>query len=267
MKDYNWNIDKLEKQALANQDFDDYVLKQSKILTYKNLKVLDIGCSNGFKTNLLFGKYKNIEKVVGIDIDDKAIMEAKEKYEDNKYTFELKDIDQLDTNNKYDIIYLSYVLQHLKEPKQYLKKLKNMLTDRGIIIIKVPDDSFKLCYPDKEDLLNKIFKLYEDKIINKQNITKYTDRHIGKKVFSYLKENNYQNVKLYYNITDTLNMTCDEKLKLFNSSIYFRNAEKKTNVNEKVKNEMNELLNKLKEKFKQENFYYVMTVLYYTAKK
>lgn len=188
----NWNIEKLERQAISNQNFDDFILKQSNILNYSNLKVLDIGCSNGFKTQMLFDKYENIDKIVGIDIDDKAIDVAKIKFADNKkYSFKQKSIDDLDFEEKYDIIFLSYVLQHLQNPKLVINKLKNILTDRGVLIIKVPDDSFKLCYPDDEKLLNRIFELYENDIMKKQNITKYTDRHIGKKVFKYLKQSGY----------------------------------------------------------------------------
>lgn len=264
----NWNLEKLERQALSSQDFDNFVLNQSGMLNYKGLKVLDIGCSNGYKTEMLFDKYDNIEKVVGIDIDENAINEAKEKFaNNNKYVFELKNIDDLDLKQKYDIICLSYVLQHLENPRQTLDKLRNLLTDRGVLIIKVPDDSFKLCYPDEEDVLNKIFILYENKIMHKQFTTKYTDRHIGKKVYSYLKETGYNNIKLYHNITDTVNKTLEDRRKLFKSSIYFRTASNKTNVDESVKLEMENLLNKMSEKFEDDNFYYTMTVLYYIAGK
>ena len=50
--DNNWNLKKLKKQAIRNQNFDNYVLNQSGILGCDNLKVLDVGCSNGFKTKL-----------------------------------------------------------------------------------------------------------------------------------------------------------------------------------------------------------------------
>lgn len=56
----NWNLNKLEKQAIGNQHFDEYVLNESRILRYSDLKVLDIGCSNGFKTKMLFDQYDNI---------------------------------------------------------------------------------------------------------------------------------------------------------------------------------------------------------------
>lgn len=264
----SWNLNKLEKQAIGNQHFDEYVLNESRILKYSDLKVLDIGCSNGFKTKMLFDKYDNIVQIVGIDIDEHAIKEAKINFQENKkYRFELKSIDDLNDDSKYDIINLSYVLQHLEMPRIVLKKLKNMLTDRGIIIIKVPDDSFKFCYPDNNKLLQRIFNLYENEIMIKQDVTKYTDRYIGKKVYNYLAQNNYNNIKLYYSISDTIGKTLEQRLNFFDSSIGFRSAINKDNVSEKVKNEMEELLSELKKEFKQEDFYYTMAVLYYIATK
>ena len=263
-----WNLEKLKKQAIGNQNFDEYVLNESEILKYKDLRVLDVGCSNGFKTKMLFDKYDNIMHITGIDIDSNAINEAKENFAQNKkYKFELKNIDDLDNNLKYDIINLSYVLQHLKNPQKVLKKLRNLLTDRGVIIIKVPDDSFKFCYPDKKNLLHRIFNLYENEIMKKQNITKYTDRYIGKKVYSYLVENNYNNIKLYHSINDTIGKTLEQRLSFFDESIGFRNATNKVNISKEIKNEMENLLNELKNEFEKENFYYTMTVLYYIASK
>ncbi len=264
----NWNLNKLERQAIGNQKFDKYVLKQSGILQYNDLKVLDIGCSNGFKTKMLFDEHDNIIKITGIDIDENAINEAKLNFKKNeKYSFELKSLEELDDTSTYDIINLSYVLQHLKNPQEVLKKLKDMLSDRGIIIIKVPDDSFKFCYPDNQDLLHKIFNLYEKEIMIKQNITKYTDRYIGKKVYSYLARNNYNNIKVYYSINDTIGKTLEQRLKFFDGTISFRSAINKKNISEEVTNEMEELLNELKKEFEKEDFYYTMTVLYYVASK
>ena len=264
----NWNLKKLEKQASGNQEFDDYVLNISGILKYQNLNVLDIGCSNGFKTKMLFDKYDNITHINGIDIDDTAINEAKEEFKNNsRYNFELKSIDDLHDENKYDIINLSYVLQHLENPEKILANLKKKLTDRGIIIIKVPDDSFKFCYPDPEDLLHKIFNLYECQIMINQNITKNTDRYIGKKVYSYLNNNKFKNIKLFYSVSDTIGKTLEQKIQMFDSSIAYRSADNKNNIPDKIKNEMNNLLDKLRNQFKKEEFYYTMTVLYYIANK
>lgn len=268
MKQNSWNLSKLKRQAINNQDFDEYVLNQSGILENEHLKVLDIGCSNGYKTTMLFDKYSNIEHIVGIDIDEKAIDEAIYKFKGNiRYEFKLKSIDDLEDTNKYDIIYLSYVLQHLRNPKEIIKKLKNKLSDRGIIIIKVPDDSFKICYPDEENLLQQILMLYEKEIMPKRNNTKYTDRYIGKKVLNYLETGGYKDIKLYYSINDTINKSKEEKIKFFERSIAFRRANEKDNITLGVKNTMDNLLNKMRNKFEDEKFFYTMAVLYYTATK
>lgn len=268
INDNSWNLEKLERQAISNQNYDEFILNQSGILNAKNLKVLDIGCSNGFKTKMLFDQYSNIDYIHGIDIDDNAIDEANKNFQNSsKYLFEKMTIDELDKNIKYDIILLSYVLQHIEKPKEFLTKIKHFLSDRGVLIIKVPDDSFKICYPDEEDLLHKIFELYENNIMRKQNTTKYTDRYIGKKVNTYLKETGYNNIKLYYYVNDTVNKTKKEKENIFKTTISFRTAEGKTNIDEEIKNKMKNYLEKFKNIFMDDNFYYSMTVLYYIAKK
>ena len=264
----SWNLEKLEKQAARNQNFDKYILTESGILQYQNLKVLDIGCSNGYKTQMLFDEYKNIIDITGIDIDEHAINEAKIKFKENKkYKFELRSIYELNNDSKYDIINLSYILQHLEKPKDILQKLKNMLTDKGVIIIKVPDDSFKFCYPDSKDLLHKIFSLYENEIMKKQNITKYTDRYIGKKIYKYLVESKYNNIRLYYSVNDTVGKTIEERLNIFDNSIGFRSAKNKENISEKVKEEMEKFLGEFRKEFEKEETYYTMTIMYYIAKR
>ena len=38
-KNKNWNLKKLERQAMENQNFDNFVLNQSKILEYVKIVV------------------------------------------------------------------------------------------------------------------------------------------------------------------------------------------------------------------------------------
>jgi hypothetical protein len=103
--------------------------------------------------------------------------------------------------------------------------------------------------------------------MRKQDITKFTDRYIGKKVKTYLSENGYKNIKLYYSITDTIEKNKEERLNFFESSIAFRNANNKNNVSKDIVKKMNDLLDELKKKFEDDKFYYTMTVLYYIANK
>ena len=68
-----------------------------------------------------------------------------------------------------------------------------------------------------------------------QTTTRYTDRYIGKKVNSYLKEAGYSDINLYYYINDTINKTKEERENLFKTSILFRTAEGKDNIDEEIK--------------------------------
>ena len=45
----------------------------------------------------------------------------------------------LESKNKYDIIILSHVIEHFREPKDILIKIKSMLKENGFIYIEVPN--------------------------------------------------------------------------------------------------------------------------------
>lgn len=78
------------------------------------------------------------------------------------------------------------------------------------------------------------------------------------------KANTYYNEYIFITM---YGKSLEERIKLFESTIYFRNANNIHLIDDKIKNEMNGLLNKLRKKFEDENFYYTMSVLYYIAKK
>ena len=95
-----------------------------------NKKVCEIGAFDGLLLNI----FKNDGcKVFGYELNDRAREYAKKKYNiDLKPNF-------LEDNQKYDIIILSHVIEHFKEPKEILLKIKSMLNDNGFIYIEVPN--------------------------------------------------------------------------------------------------------------------------------
>ena len=95
-----------------------------------NKKVCEIGAFDGLLLNI----FKNNGcKVFGYELNDRAREYAKKKYNiDLKPNF-------LEDNQKYDIIILSHVIEHFKEPKEILLKIKSMLNDNGFIYIEVPN--------------------------------------------------------------------------------------------------------------------------------
>ena len=112
---------------------EDYIRQIAADVTV--LKVLEAGC--GQKWPLVLS---GIERhVTGIDIDDAALALRKAKFND------LDDIiiDDLRTvslpENQFDVIYTSYVLEHIDNIALVLENFNRWVKPGGVIVIKVPD--------------------------------------------------------------------------------------------------------------------------------
>lgn len=100
--------------------------------------VLDVGCSTGYYARLLTDD-KGCT-VDGIEIDFEDRKEAK------KHLRNVFDVD-LDseiwpkklTSNKYNVIFLGDVIEHVKDASSVLQKLAKILEEDGIIIISTPN--------------------------------------------------------------------------------------------------------------------------------
>ncbi|MBU2025122.1 MAG: class I SAM-dependent methyltransferase [Patescibacteria group bacterium] len=95
-------------------------------------RVLDIGCGNGYVAN---SAAKKAGYVLGIDISRKSILKARRQFRRKNLKFVLGDATKYPFTKKWDAIILSNVLEHIKERKVFLKKIKR-LADK--ILIRVP---------------------------------------------------------------------------------------------------------------------------------
>ena len=110
--------------------------------TYEHIqdkaKVLDVGCSTGYYGRLLI-EDKDCQ-VDGIEIDPKDRAEA-EKYLNSVYDVNL---DKPEwpialTSNKYDVIFLGDVIEHVLDAENVLLRLGDLLVENGKIIISTPN--------------------------------------------------------------------------------------------------------------------------------
>jgi len=95
----------------------------------RNKVVLDFGAGNcGF-----LKKVQSVaSRVVGIDLDQEVHNRFQDTLELYHYLSEVKDI-------KFDIITGFHVIEHLKDPRNKLRKMENLLADGGQIIIETPN--------------------------------------------------------------------------------------------------------------------------------
>lgn len=107
----------------------------------KNSKILDLGC--GYGSFLYFLKMHGYKDVVGVDISGEEIALCNRFFE----SYKLSKIDIFDyigaTKEKFDVIYLSHVLEHIKKEQLlgFLETVKNLLNETGFFIIVVPNNA------------------------------------------------------------------------------------------------------------------------------
>ncbi len=125
-----------------------YILDQINNKNIKNLKILDVGCGGGIICEPLA---RLGAKVTGIDFAPNNIKIAKihSKINKLKINYIYKDIEKSKLDEKFDVILMFEVLEHLDNWKKTIKKIKKNLNKNGIIIISTIN----------RNLLSKIFAI------------------------------------------------------------------------------------------------------------
>lgn len=142
----------------------------------KGIRILDYGCNTGYFLSIIHDKYplKKFD-LCGADINQYALKYARKKHKD--FTFFNIDKNLFD-KEKFDVIILSHVLEHVKNRDLLIANLKNLLKKNGELIIAIPQERIrgdcsliqwsyniitfrfenphvvKINYPDLNELLN-----------------------------------------------------------------------------------------------------------------
>lgn len=102
----------------------------------KGLRVLDIGCGTGAISKGIANYVGADGHVTGIDNTEKFIQSGKESYGDiHNLTLIHTDLFEFEPEEKYDLIVAARVLQWLSNPKEALKKMREMLKPNGQVSI------------------------------------------------------------------------------------------------------------------------------------
>ncbi|MDR2593210.1 MAG: class I SAM-dependent methyltransferase [Fibromonadaceae bacterium] len=104
-------------------------------------KILEIGSNIGFTLNIAKNNGYN---VTGCELNDKCREISKLLWDIpvEKDFFEIKE--------KYDVIIMCDVLEHLPDPSAALKKIHSLLNDKGLLFIQLPNRQSEFCLKLKE---------------------------------------------------------------------------------------------------------------------
>lgn len=96
----------------------------------RRLTLLDIGASTGIIDNVLS---KSFKKVVGIDIDKKAIEFAKKNFKRKNLIFEIGDAINLPFKNKsFDVVVCMHVYEHVPDQQKLFGEIYRVLKPGGV---------------------------------------------------------------------------------------------------------------------------------------
>lgn len=141
-------------------------------------KILDYGCGDA---NLLKMLKSNID-YTGLDINLKLINQNKKKFPNASFISKLK-------NQKFDVIVLSAVIEHVINPEKLLQQLKkNLLHKKSIIIITTPNKYFDIVHR-----LGAFFKFFSKDAADEHNVM-----FSKKDIYIYANKTSYRVIKFKY---------------------------------------------------------------------
>lgn len=143
----------------------DVIGLELRYLRNKNPRILDIGCGTGVKITLPLAEMGF--NITGIDIDEESISLANEINRFPNARFIAMDFLESTIKEKFDVIIISQVIEHLEHPEAMLEKAGDLLGDNGIMIIGIPNGngSFEIeCRLKKYvDVMGISKKIYDQK--------------------------------------------------------------------------------------------------------
>ncbi|HEX6977269.1 MAG TPA: methyltransferase domain-containing protein [Patescibacteria group bacterium] len=124
--------DILHKENLKNKHKSELILKEYAKKAYT---ILDLGCGEGSRLNILCGKK---QKGVGIDISPLAIKLAKKNYPYLKFL--KSDLENIPLESSlFDFVYAAYVIEHLTSPEKVISEAIRVAKPGGKILFVSPN--------------------------------------------------------------------------------------------------------------------------------
>ena len=128
-KKYNNSFNSLDKLIAKLRQ-----REMKKNISLKNKNILDFGCGSNFKK--LISVYKDCQSITAIDRTG-SDFKIKNFYFYN-YQDDLNILEKKIMLQKFDVVILGAVIEHLDKPELVLNVLKKRLSDDGIIFLTAP---------------------------------------------------------------------------------------------------------------------------------
>ncbi len=253
-----WGVEQIEKLAIQSAAQDYAVFEAIGLQARHGLTVLDVGCFDGVGTYLRFAPYEAIVSVLGIDPSCENVQKGKESSSDPRFAFICQNFEDFPEDQRFDIIYMGLVLEHLPDKEAALAKAYRLLNPGGFMIVKTTNDAAKTSYPDPQNVMQKIFTLCDERIMPRTKLMANTDRYQGQKCYTQFKHAGFENTRTATFVEDTAGKTLDERIAIFERCANFR-SEIAADIDGPEVEELNQLLDAWRKMFEKDDYYFAIT--------
>ena len=260
---------RLKKQAAYSEAHDaaSFAYALERIGRREGLIGLDVGCADGFVTELRVLPEYGFTKVVGVDFNQ-ALMEKVGAEDRGIFRYRYLDVEARSFDDDmeelmeeegipgFDLMFCALTLHHLKNPSRLLMRLRRYLNKGGALIIRGVDDGGMMAYDDG-GLVERIL----DDCTRQSNVS---DRYHGRKFFPWLRSIGFSDIRMNYQVDDTTGMTAEERMDFFHYYFDFRlqytlrplNKEPDNPIYQEDHRRMENNLDQLEEMFLRPDFFF-----------
>ena len=139
---YNMTFD--ERFVFEDSKMDNIIYNEHKV-RYEfacqfvdNKVVLDVASGSGYGSSML--ALSGASAVTGVDVDEKAIEDAKKKYVQGNLKYKSGSATDIPfANDSTDVVVSFETIEHLKDYKKFLSEVQRVLRETGVLIISTPN--------------------------------------------------------------------------------------------------------------------------------
>lgn len=244
-----------------------------------NLNVLDLGSGNGATIMARLGNRPEVSKIIGIERSKELVEQANAKYGSDRVKFYQLDVECDDFEEKmleimdendiegFDFVNVLSLLSYLSKTSRLFKNIKKISAPGSVIIVRNIDDGLNMAFPDEDGDFKKAMNLLQLCVSNGY-------RFDGREIFNILQIRGYKDIVLENLAINTVGMSVEEKEAFFQTVFGFAKKGIKDeliahpdslDLQEKYQ-WLNQVFDKLEEKFMNPAFFLNFGFMIYTAK-
>lgn len=276
---YSGEFEMLRLRARRSYAMDRRAIDQAKSrMNRDKYNVLVLGCAYGFLAETRFGLDDDIDQIICVDKNRAVIERAGELYtqypymhfhpvdiQAEGYVADIRQIMDSHGIDGFDMVFAADLFRHLNDPQKTIRNTRKLLRDDGVFLIRDCDDSNKMAYPDRDDVLAEVVDCTE-------RAPGMPNFYVGRELPLLIRNSGFAVTDVQMDIHTTLNLSFEEKEEFFLSTFgsrknIARQILDKENVQKGELHRLVKAIDRMESLFYDTHFWYSESNMLFVAQK